>query len=144
MLLELLEISLEVLALLPLPLDLSAEAIGLPTSVAQLPARGQDARLEPGTTKNREGRTVYLTRELRQAFAEQLERIDQVGRRPGRIIPWLFPRLVGRRAGAPRGGFAKAWASACRKAGSGAGCCTTFGGPRSGTSSGPASPAPWR
>jgi hypothetical protein len=74
-------------------------------------------RLDPGTTKNEEGRVVYLTPELRRLLAEQLARVDQVGRRTGQIIPWLFPRLRGRRAGQPRRNFRKAWATACTKAG---------------------------
>jgi integrase len=59
---------------------------------------------------------VYLTPELRGLLAE-LERVDQVVRRIGQIIPWLFPYLRGRRrVGQRRRSFAKAWAKACERA----------------------------
>jgi integrase len=74
-------------------------------------------RLDPGMTKNGEGREVYLTPELRRLLAEQLARVEQLGRKTGQIIPWLFPRLRGRRAGQRRRSFRKAWATACDKAG---------------------------
>jgi integrase len=74
-------------------------------------------RLDPGKTKNGEGRVVYLTPELTRLLGEQLARVDQLSRRTGRIIPSLFPRLWGRRAGQPRQNFRKAWATACTKAG---------------------------
>ena len=50
-------------------------------------------RLDPGTTKNDEGRVVYLTPELVRLLGEQLERIRAVERKTGRIIPYLFPYL---------------------------------------------------
>lgn len=85
-------------------------------------------RLEPGTTKNDEGRTVYLTPELKTALAAQVARVEALQRRLGRIIPWLFPNLrgakqpnVGRRRvpvlGERRRDFRRAWTTACRKAG---------------------------
>lgn len=49
-------------------------------------------RLEPGTTKNDEGRTVYLTPDLKAALAGQVARVEALQKRLGRIIPWLFPR----------------------------------------------------
>jgi integrase len=74
-------------------------------------------RLDPGTTKNDEGRVVYLTPELRGLLAEHLDRLDALARRTGRIVPELFPHLTGRLAGQPRRGFARAWRTACRRAG---------------------------
>ena len=75
-------------------------------------------RLDPGTTKNDEGRVVYLTPELARLLGEQLERIRAVERKTGRIIPYLFPYLSGRRRlGHRRRDFRKAWAEACTKAG---------------------------
>jgi integrase len=75
-------------------------------------------RLDPGTTKNNEGRLVYLTPELARLLREQLERIRAVERKTGRIIPFLFPYLRGRRRiGQRRPDFRKAWATACEKAG---------------------------
>jgi integrase len=74
-------------------------------------------RLDPGTTKNDEGRLVYLTPELGRLLGEQLERVRAVERQTGRIIPFLFPYLSGRRrAGQRRRDFRKAWAKACEKA----------------------------
>jgi integrase len=74
-------------------------------------------RLDPGTTKNDEGRLVYLTPDLVRVLGEQLERIRAVERKTGRIIPFLFPYLTGRRrTGQRRRDFRKAWAKACEKA----------------------------
>ena len=59
-------------------------------------------RLDPGTTKNGEGRMVYLTPEVRRLLAEQLGRVDELQRELKRIIPYVFPHFAGRRsAGAP-------------------------------------------
>jgi len=85
-------------------------------------------RLEPGTTKNDEGRVVYLPAVLKAALAAQLGRVDALQKRLGRIIPWVFPNLsgvkvapVGRRRtrvlGERRRDFRKAWLSACKAAG---------------------------
>ncbi len=75
-------------------------------------------RLDPGTTKNDEGRIVYLTPELRVLLAAQLERVEALQKRTDRIIPYLFPFLTGRqRRGKRRSDFRKAWASACEAAG---------------------------
>src|SRR2546425_12303144 len=68
-------------------------------------------------TKNDEGRIVYLTPELKALLATQLNRVETLQRRTGKIIPYLFPHLGGRRAGARRRDFRKAWATACEKAG---------------------------
>ena len=38
-------------------------------------------RLDPGTTKNGEGRTVYLTPELKGLLGAQLERVDRLSKR---------------------------------------------------------------
>ncbi|HXJ80251.1 MAG TPA: site-specific integrase [Candidatus Methylomirabilis sp.] len=75
-------------------------------------------RLEPGTTKNDEGRVVYLTPELKAQLAAQVARVDALQRRAGQIIPFLFPHPgKGRRAGHRRKDFRKAWTTACEKAG---------------------------
>jgi integrase len=75
-------------------------------------------RLDPGTTKNDDGRVVYLTPELNMLLVAQVERIEAVQRRLGRIIPFVFPHGgKGGRAGTPRRDFRKAWATACKKAG---------------------------
>jgi integrase len=77
-------------------------------------------RLDPGTTKNDEGRVVYLTPELKTLLAAQLERVDALQKRLGRIIPFLFPQIAGGRryqAGDRRRDFRKTWATACKAAG---------------------------
>jgi integrase len=74
-------------------------------------------RLEPGTTKNGEGRLVYLTPDLKTLLAAQVERVDRLSKRLGRIVPSLFPQPTGRRAGEPRRGFRKRWQTACERAG---------------------------
>jgi integrase len=74
-------------------------------------------RLEPGTTKNDDGRTVYLTPELKSLLAIQLERIRALEHQTGSIIPHIFPHLRGTHCGEPMRDFKKAWKTACLKAG---------------------------
>jgi integrase len=69
-------------------------------------------RLEPGETKNEEGRNFPLTPELREILAAQLRHTAEVERATGRIIPWLFHPN-----GAPIKSDRRAWRTACRKAG---------------------------
>ena len=80
--------------------------------------------LDPGSTKNDEGRIVYMPPDVKVTVAAQLARVDGLQR----IVPWVFPNLRGasepnpgrRRVpvlGERRGDFKKAWATACRKAG---------------------------
>jgi len=83
----------------------------------QLDLEAGTLRLDPSSTKNDEGRVVYLTPELIYVLGEQLERIRAVERKTHRIIPYLFPHLSGpRRIGTGRRDFRKAWAKACEKA----------------------------
>src|SRR5262245_5804977 len=75
-------------------------------------------RLDPGTTKNGDGRVIYLTPELKALLKAQLERVEALQKRTGRIIPYLFPYLSGKkRLGARRSDFRKAWTAACEAAG---------------------------
>ena len=75
-------------------------------------------RLDPGMTKNGEGRVVYLTPDLKTVLAAQLARVDTLQKRLGRIVPYLFPYLSGKkRAGTQRRDFRKAWKHACNAAG---------------------------
>jgi len=84
----------------------------------QLDLEAGTLRLEPGTTKNDEARTVYLTPELDALLITQLERVDRLSKRIKRIVPYLFPHLGGRRrCGERRGDFRKAWETACKNAG---------------------------
>jgi integrase len=43
--------------------------------------------------------------------------VDALHKKLGRIVPYLFPRLTGKRAGERRRDYRKAWATACLKAG---------------------------
>jgi integrase len=74
-------------------------------------------RLDPGMTKNDDGRVVYLTPELKAQLAAQVERVEALQKKLGRIIPWLFPHTGKRHAGGRRRNFRRAWATACKKAG---------------------------
>jgi len=83
-------------------------------------------RLDPGETKNGDGRVVHVTPELRSMLDAQVERVRELERSQGRIIRWLFPHLdaayVGARIADPR----KAWRAACVAAGHPAASSTTF------------------
>jgi integrase len=74
-------------------------------------------RLEPGTTKNDDGRVVYLTPELKALIGTQLERVRSLVQETGQIIPYLFPHLRGPHRGERLQDFKKAWKTACVKAG---------------------------
>jgi integrase len=73
-------------------------------------------RLDPGTTKNADGRLIYLTPEVSAMLAAQLERVRGLERQLGSIVPYLFPHLKGRYRGKPIGEFYKTWRTACRQA----------------------------
>ncbi len=69
-------------------------------------------RLEPGETKNAEGRQFPLTAALRAVLERQRERTLALERATGTIIPWVFHR-----AGRPIKSFRRAWLTACTAAG---------------------------
>lgn len=71
-------------------------------------------RLEPGETKNREGRMFPLTPRLREALEKQIEQTRALEKATGQIIPWLFHRH-----GKPIKHFRRSWISACVAAGFG-------------------------
>lgn len=78
-------------------------------------------RLNPGTTKNGEGRVFYLTPELRTLIEERQRATDNLKAR-GVIVPWVFFRMVAKGRRGPKSpkritAFGKAWKTACRKAG---------------------------
>lgn len=83
----------------------------------QLDVEAGTLRLEPGTTKNDEGRVVYLPADLKSQLVEQLERVRALERKTGRIVPHLFPHLRGRHQGQRIRDFRRAWVTACRRAG---------------------------
>lgn len=79
-------------------------------------------RLDPGTTKNREGRVFPLTTELRALLEARREATKDLERIHGQIIPWVFFRLVskgrgGQKVPEPIRAFGKVWKSACQKGG---------------------------
>ena len=61
---------------------------------------------------------VYLTPALKTLLAAQVERVEALERKLGRIGLPLFPHSgTGPRAGQPRRGFGKRWQAACEAAG---------------------------
>lgn len=68
-------------------------------------------RLEPGTTKNDEGRVFPITQELRAILEGQKAKADALKKR-GIICPWVFHR-----DGDPIREMRRSWKTACRKAG---------------------------
>jgi integrase len=68
--------------------------------------------LDPGKTKNREGRTFVMTTELRQLLESQRNRTSELERQRGRILRWVFHRN-----GKPIRTFKGAWKTACVSAG---------------------------
>lgn len=69
-------------------------------------------RLEPGETKNKEGRMFPLTPELRGILEYQRNRTEALQRATGQIVPWVFHRN-----GQPIKSYGKAWRAAYQKAG---------------------------
>jgi integrase len=71
-------------------------------------------RLEPGETKNGEGRNFPLSKipRLREVLEKQIVRTEALQKATGRIIPWLFHR-----DGKPIKSFRRSWLTACKNAG---------------------------
>jgi len=69
-------------------------------------------RLDPGTTKNKQGRLVYLPPEALDVLRKWRAATTSIEREQSRIITRVFHR-----AGKPIGGYFKAWRSAARRAG---------------------------
>lgn len=83
-----------------------------PLTWAQVDWAGGFVRLEPGTTKNREGRAFPITPALRAILERRLEFTRRCERAQGRIIPWVFHRK-----GQPVKWMKASWRTACREAG---------------------------
>lgn len=79
----------------------------------QVDFKAGTVRLEPGTTKNREGRVLFMTPELREMLEARRAATDKLQRESGRIIPHVFHR----RSGKPIRNIYVAWEAACRGAG---------------------------
>ena len=71
-----------------------------------------EIRLDPGTTKNSEGRVFPFTAELWTLLSEQRRGADELQRETGRICPWVFHRR-----GKQMKSFRVTWRAACEKAG---------------------------
>ncbi len=69
-------------------------------------------RMEPGETKNRDGRMFPLTPELREILEHQRARTVALQQATGQILPWIFHR-----DGKPIKSFRRAWLTACKRAG---------------------------
>ena len=75
-------------------------------------------RINPGGSKTGEGRTVYLSGEVKRMLEEQIERVRGLYRTLGRVIPFLFPHLSrGRFQGQRIRDFRKSWTRACKAVG---------------------------
>jgi integrase len=89
----------------------------IPSEVLTLQWRQVDftagaVRLDPGTTKNDEGREFPFTAELRELLEAQRAKADTLKREGGTICPWVFHRK-----GQPIRTFRRSWITACKKAG---------------------------
>jgi len=84
----------------------------LPLPWAQVDFKGGVVRLEPGTTKNREGRTFPMFPELRALLEAQRTYTERIQRERGCIVPCVFHR-----DGKPIKSFRRSWLTACRLAG---------------------------
>ncbi len=78
----------------------------------QVDLQANVVRLEPGTTKNSEGRTFYLADALRTVLTQQLDAIAML-KRQGVVTPYVFHYPDGRPIRDSRG----SWRSACAAAG---------------------------
>ncbi len=97
-----------------------SEVIGL--EWRQVDLKVGTVTLDPGTTKNDEGRVFPFTTELRELLEQQDAERDRLNR-AGHIVPWVFFRMIGTRRERktkepqPIGSFRKQWMAACRAAG---------------------------
>ena len=80
--------------------------------MAQVNFQAGTVSLEPGTTKNGEGRVFHFTAELRTMLEAQRIYTEHVQRKEGRFVTRVFHRN-----GKPIAGFRKAWERACYNAG---------------------------
>ena len=68
--------------------------------------------LDPGTTKNDDGRVFPMTVELRAVLDQQWQVTQALAKTGRRICPWVFHRR-----GEPIKSFIATWRTACRRAG---------------------------
>lgn len=84
----------------------------LPLEWRRVDFKAGTVTLDPGTTKNGEGRVFPMTVELRRLLEWQRAYTDTVQRERGCIVPWVFHR-----DGQRMTGFRRTWKTACKKAG---------------------------
>jgi integrase len=87
------------------------------SEVLPLPWRNVDfeagvIRLDVGTTKNKDGRVIYMTAALRALLEEQRQATLALQRETGQLVPLVFHN-----SGRPIANYYKAWHRACRAAG---------------------------
>lgn len=78
----------------------------------QVDFEAKEVRLDPGTTKNREGRVFPFNDRLKSLLKRQRTVTNAVQRKKGKICPWVFHR-----AGKRIMGFHRAWKNATEAAG---------------------------
>jgi integrase len=93
----------------------------LPLEWRQVDFKAGEVRLDPETTKNRDGRVFPMTDDLRVLLEAQRREADRL-KREALITPFVFFRMVakgrrGPKAPRPIKAFVVAWRNACRAAG---------------------------
>lgn len=78
----------------------------------QVDFTAETLRLDPGTTKNDDGRLFVMTPELRAVLLEQRAATETLQQATGQIVPLVFHRQ-----GRPIKAFRRVWINACRRAG---------------------------
>ena len=78
----------------------------------QVDFTAEEVKLDPGTTKNKQGRTFPFTDTLREVLVSQRVVADGLQQTTGTICPWVFHR-----DGRPIKTFVTAWRTACIRAG---------------------------
>jgi integrase len=86
----------------------------LPLQWAQIDFNAKTVRLEPGRSKNRQGRVFPFGSfpQLDALLCAQRKRTEEYQKATGRILPWVFHRN-----GQRIRGYRKAWVGACKRAG---------------------------
>ena len=93
----------------------------LPLEWRQVDFKAGEIRLDPGSTKNDDGRVFPMTNALRALLeAQHAEHLRL--KQAGKVIPWVFFRMIARGRGGekdtkPIRTFGKAWKTACVAAG---------------------------
>lgn len=85
----------------------------LPLQWRQIDFKAGRITLDPGKTKNREGRLFPFTNEIRRVLEERMAARDTLKRERGIICPWVFWSGSGKQIKS----FYKVWRTACTKAG---------------------------